>query len=305
MKTRKRTRKWISLVLTMVICFGIVGMNGQEAHAATTITGNHSKNTAYNYGSWSSINSTYSTILLESGQEESWLQFQLNAGEHIYIRSSYDDPYAGEWFEIRDGSGNTVGVPQFKPGDVYNPDTVVPDVYLDCDNNSTSTKTYYLVLHRNTVPSDVNIYFSLTAYNRLRTKTTTFAVSGSASNPGNAPFNVNGVNSSIITLNLNNNNKIPPSAIVTSIKTKGTQSPKQGNVHHMIMPGNTGSWYTSTVSSADSGSFAIKLEDNVLGKQQWSFRYNALASAKSTMSSVQITMNFQYDLHDTNYELIL
>ena len=40
--------------------------------------------TAYNYGSWSRINSNYATIILEAGQSESWVKFTLAPDEHIY-----------------------------------------------------------------------------------------------------------------------------------------------------------------------------------------------------------------------------
>ena len=39
------------------------------------------------------INSNYATIILESGQTESWLEFTLSPGEHIYLRASYDEEY--------------------------------------------------------------------------------------------------------------------------------------------------------------------------------------------------------------------
>ena len=118
-------------------------------------------------------------------------------------------------------------------------------------------------------------------------------------------MSASGVDSSVITVNLTSNTSIPNNAIVTSISTSGTQSPSQGNVHHMIMPNSNGVWYTSTVSSASSGSYNISLSDNIPVKQLWSFKYNARATARSTMRSVKLNINFQYDLHDTYYELVV
>ena len=297
-------KRFVGILATLAICICMFVGNAVDVHAATTstITGNNTMSTAYNYGRWLSINSNYSTVVLEAGQTESWLKFTLSSDEHIYLRASYDDEYAGEWFEIQDGVGNTIGEPQMTPDNVYNADTVTPDIYLDCDNTSTSTRTYYLVLHRGTVDIDTSIYFSVSAYDRIKTSSTTVAFSGTASNAGNSGISLDGVNSSIITLNLTNNTTLPNNAIVTEITSSGTQSPSQGNVHHMIMPESNGNWYTSTVSSATSGYYNIDIDDNIPVKQLWSFRYNAMATAKSTMRNVKLTIDFRYDLHDIDYE---
>ena len=58
---------------------------------------------------------------------------------------------------------------------------------------------------------------------------------------------MSGVDSSVILVNLTNDTKIANKAIVTGISSSGTQSPSQGNVHHMIMPASNGNWYISTV----------------------------------------------------------
>ena len=56
---------------------------------------------------------------------------------------------------------------------------------------------------------------------------------------------MSGVDSSVILVNLTNDTKIANKAIVTGISSSGTQSPSQGNVHHMIMPASNGNWYRS------------------------------------------------------------
>lgn len=132
------------MLAVVALCLGILNINVIDAQAATSITGNNTSSTAYNYGRWSSINSNYATIILESGQTESWLQFTLSPGEHIYLRASYQEEYAGEWFEVQNGVGITLGTPQMTPQNVYNADSITPDIYLDCDNDSTSTRNYYL-----------------------------------------------------------------------------------------------------------------------------------------------------------------
>lgn len=299
---KRYLKKVVGVFTALALCFCMFQVNGTEVYADTTITGNNTKETAYSYGKWSSINSNYAVVVLEGGQEESWLKFTLSPGEKIYLRATYKEDFEGEWFEIQDGVGNTIGKPQYTPEDVYNIDSITPCVYLDCDNDSTSTKTYYLVLHRGSVDEDKNIYCSFSAYNRIKTASTTVSISGTASNAGNKSLNLSGVNSSIITVDLAKNTTLPDKAIVTSISTSGTQSPSQGNVHHMIMPASNGIWYTSTITSATSGSYDIDINDNIPVKQLWSFRYNAKATAKSTMKNVKLKMKFQYDLHDNGYE---
>ena len=172
------------MLAVVALCLGILNINAIDAQAATSITGNNTRSTAYNYGRWSSINSNYATIILESGQTESWLQFTLSPGEHIYLRASYQEEYAGEWFEVQNGVGITLGTPQMTPQNVYNADSITPDIYLDCDNDSTSTRNYYLVLHRGSVDINKSIYFSLSAYERIKTSSVNVSISGTASNKG-------------------------------------------------------------------------------------------------------------------------
>ncbi|TCL54616.1 hypothetical protein EDD76_11939 [Kineothrix alysoides] len=291
-------KRIISIVSIVALCFCITGIGDMKVHAANTITKNNSRTAAYNYGRWSAINSNYATVILEKNQRESWLAFTLDPNEHIYIRTSYSSEYEGEWYEIQDGLGNTIGAPQYTPGNVHDIGTATPDIFLNCDNNSTSTRTYYLILHRGSVPTDTDIYFSVSAYNRIETAIGKCSVSGTASNPGSG-------NSSIITVNLTNNSSFPNGAIVTRIESSGTQSPNQGNVRHMIMPASNNVWYTSTVSSATSGSYAISISNNIPVKQLWSFRYNAPATAKSTMKSVSLRITFQYDLSETGYKRVI
>ena len=79
---------------------------------------------------------------------------------------------------------------------------------------------------------------------------------------------MSGVDSSVILVNLTNDTKIANKAIVTGISSSGTQSPSQGNVHHMIMPASNDNWYTSTVSSASSGHYNIDIDDGIPVKQK-------------------------------------
>jgi hypothetical protein len=55
-------------------------------------------------------------------------------------------------------------------------------------------------------------------------------------------------------------------------------------------------------TSATSGSYTIVESDGFAAAQVWRFKYNAQAKAKSTMSNVTITLKWNYDLANTNYE---
>lgn len=284
------------LVLALLLSMGAAG-DMDSVKAAATITDNYTKGTAYNLGKWSSISSA-TLAILPAGQNQSWMQFTVAANEHISLRVSSDREYAGMTVNI-DGDGIT----RRNPDNLIDHTGVTPALYLNCDNTSTATRTYYLLISRGTFDSTKQMYFSISAENRIRTGQGTFSFSGSASNSGNTSLNLNGINSTAISLNLSNSTSIPIGAIVTNVRTTGTQSPSQGNVRHMIQPGSTGQWYTTTVTSATSGTYSVTLNDNLAARQVWNFSYNAMATAKSTMSSVKITLQWQYDMANTNYQI--
>ena len=111
-------------------------------------------------------------------------------------------------------------------------------------------------------------------------------------------FKFLGVDSSVITMDLTNNSSIPKNAIVKSITTTSTQTPNQGNVTHKLMASDSNIWYQSLFSSATSGSYRISLDDQLRVAQKWSFKYNAKATARSTMSNVKADIRYEYDVTD-------
>lgn len=297
----KKIRKIVCGILTMALVM-VMGMNysATDVYAASTVTGNNTKATAYNCGSWSSINSL-PTVILYADQQQSWFKFTVAAGEKIYVRVSSQATWEGTSVQVQDASGNEIDK-SINSRDLIYSTSVTPALYVNIDNTSSSTKTFYVVVDRgNSYTKDM--YYSLSADNRIRTGSGTFSFSGTASNSGNKSLSLSGVDSTIISLNLTNSTSLPKDAIVTSIRTSGTQSPSQGNVHHKIRPASTSTWYTSTVSSAKSGSYNINVGNGFKAKQTWYFRYNALATAKSTMKNVKITIEYQYDLANTDYKI--
>lgn len=275
----------IVIVLTM-------GMNSNavlRVQAASSVTGNNTKTTAYNCGSWNSMNSL-PTAILHADQQQSWFKFTVATKEKIYVRVSTETDWEGTSICVQDTSGKTLHRSN-NPDNIIYSSRVTPALYVNVDNTSDSTKTFYLVVDRGDFCTE-DMYFSVSAANRIKTSSGTFSFSGTATNAGNKSASRVGVDSTIISLNLTNSSLLPEGAIVTRVSTSGTQSPSQGNVHHMIKPSSTSTWYTSTVSSATKGSYNIDVLNNIKAKQTWSFRYNATATAKSTMRNVKITIDY-------------
>lgn len=297
-----KLKKIICSMLTLVLMISLgIGVKPESVYAASAISGNNTMGTAYNCGSWSSMNSLGTAILYE-GEQQSWFRFTVDAGEQIYVRVSSDDEYEGMTVEVRNSTGTTTLDSSSNPNDVIYSTSVTPGLYVNLDNTSSSTGTFYIVVSRGT-QFEGDMYFGLSASNRIRTGTATFSFSGTASNAGNSPYSSLGCDSSELVLNLANSTQLPDNAIVTSVTTSGTQSPNQGNVHHMIRPTSSSVWYTSIVSSATSGSYDIDVDNGILAGQIWRFKYNAMATAKSTMKSVKLTIRYQYDLRDTEYRI--
>ncbi|MDE7430485.1 MAG: hypothetical protein K2N34_00975 [Lachnospiraceae bacterium] len=286
----------VAMVLTLTLG---MGNNPETVQAASVITGNNTMGTAYNFGTWSSMNDT---AILYSGEQQSWFRFTVAAGEKIYVRVSSDTAYTGMEVELRNASGSSVGIPMKNPNNLINTTGLTPCLYVNVDNTTSSNSTYYLVVNRGDYYTG-DMYFSLSAADRIKTGSRTVELSGRASNVGNSPFSSSGRDSSVISIDLSNSSQFPDNAIVTSITTSSTQSPSQGNVHHMIQPARPSKWYTSTVSSATRGSYNISISDNIGVKQLWKFKYNAMATASSAMSNVKLNIRYQYDLKDTDYRI--
>lgn len=298
---RKKVKMFFSMIITIALVFTLLPQT--QVLAATTITDNYTKDTAYTFGSWNSINAS-PTVILAEGANESWFKFNVASGEHIYIRTSTHKDYDGMKVQVKDSAGVNIGGSRQNPENIIDSTGVTPALYIDVDNTTSSSKTFYLVVSRGN-NFESSMYFNLSAANRIRTGTGTFAFSGTATNPGNSGLNLNGVDSNVLGLNLTNNTSIPNKAKVYRIGTSGTQSPSQGNVRHMIMPASSNLWYKSVVSNASSGSYSISLTDDFDAKQIWYFKYNALATAKSTMKNVSIKVDWQYDMNQTNYQIFL
>jgi hypothetical protein len=258
------------------------------AYAADVITGNNSFDTAYSAGYWKYSNMT--TTILPADQTEAYYKFTAYAGDKFYAKSSYQNEYAGMAIELYDSNRQLI----FRGTNVVNPNSLIPFIFANADASSNST--FYIRVNRGSYTGDM--YFTVSILDRIKSGSKIFNFSGSAINNGNVNLNPAGVDSSVITMDLTNNTTIPSRAIVKSVTTSGTQSPSQGGVHHKIMCEQTGVWYTSTVTSATSGSYTISLQNSLSVARKWDFKYNAMATAKSTMSNVSANINYQYDETD-------
>ncbi len=277
------------LVFTLMILLVFSLGTPAPVYAYDAITGNNSFETAYIIGHWQYKN--IPTTILSENENEAYYKFTANAGEKVYVRSSYQNEYAGMKIEVFNKYFQRIDVGT----SVVNPSSVIPFIYANADSAS-SSETFYVRVSRGNYTGDM--YFSISIYDRIKSGSGTFNFSGTAVNNGNVTLSPAGVDSSVITMDLTNNTTIPKHAIVKSITTSSTQTPSQGSVLHKIMPDQTGIWYTSTVSSATSGSYTISLQNQLYVARKWSFKYNAKATAKSTMTNVRATINYQYDVTD-------
>ncbi|WP_407639508.1 hypothetical protein [Bacillus gaemokensis] len=254
---------------------------------AGSITGNNSFDTAMSIGYWKYKN--IDTIILPEGQDAAYFTFTANAGERIYVRSSYRNEYEGMKIELFNQNRQKISSGE----NIINRSSLTPFIYANADATS-ANQTFYIKVSRGA--NSGTMYFSLSIEDRIKTGSGTYRFSGSATNNGNIKLDLNGVESSVIMMDLTKDTTIPKGAIVKSVSTSSIQSPNQGNVHHMIMSNQNNIWSTSIVSSATSGSYRISLQDNLLVASKWNFKYNAKATAKSTMSNVNASINYEYDL---------
>jgi len=298
---------WVMLFSVMLLAGVILFNPATTAYAATTtssatlVADNYTTpETAYNWGSYYNGKST-STVTLPAQVNDAYFKFTVNSADKIYVRCAYDSKYEGMYMQLFDATAQPVSK-SVSPGGVVNPNSGIPFLAVNC-NGTSSNQVFYVRVSRGS-NYDINqpMYFTLDLNNRIKTGSGKFNFSGTAKNSGNTSLSSSGVNSSILKLDLSSNSNIPKGAIVTSITTSGSQSPSQGNVHHMIMPAQPGTWYTSKVSNATSGLYNISITDGISVAQVWQFKYNVLATASSTMSNVAINFNWQYDITQNNYK---
>ena len=175
---------------------------------------------------------------------------------------------------------------------VANPTSVIPFIFANADA-TTNSQTFYIKVTRGTFVGDM--LFPVSINKRISSGNGTFSFTGTASNAGNPNVltNPNGVDSSVIYMDLTTNSTIPNGAIVKSITTTGTLNPSNlGGITHKILSAENNVWYTATVA----GIFGLTTSNNLKVAKKWSFKYNFKGTSSSTMSNVKAAINYEYDL---------
>ncbi len=259
-----------------------------SAKAVNVITDNHSMSTAAYLGYWK-YNPYSDTTKLEAGENVAYYKFTAQKDEKLYVQSTYRDNYEGMIIEVLDESGHQLdkntGVTK---GDYSS------FIFANADATKTS-QTFYVRVTRGSYSGDM--YFTLSFNNRIKSGSKTFTFSGTASNTGNRNYyNRSGQDSSVLTLDLRNEQNVPHEATVKRVTTSSSQFPNQGNTVHLLMTNQDSVWHKALANSATSGIFDISLDNQYLVANKWNFKYNTLASASSTMSRVSIKFDYEYDV---------
>lgn len=285
-------------ILGVFMCLFAVILSVKPAYASSTVEGeNYTISTAYNMGSYLNLKSV--TAILPAREKTSYFKFTVNSNDKIYVRCSRDKAYTGMALSLRDSLDNPITT----RSNVYDASTLTPFMAVDCDG-AKDGQTFYVRVERGTYDIDKPMYFSITLNNRIRSGSGTFDFIGTAFNSGNSSMSKYGVDSSVIKVDLSNNTEIPAGAIVKRASTSSRQTPRQGNVKHFLMPKSEKIWYESRTSSENSGSYKISESDLIAAKQVWQFKYNAKALKSSKMTDVKLTLDWTYDLANTNYKIV-
>ena len=162
-------------------------------------------------------------------------------------------------------------------------------------NSTSNSQTFFIKVTRGNYVGDM--FFSPSINNRISSGNSTFNFTGTATNPGNPNIltNPNGVDSSVIFMDLTTNSTIPTGAIVKSFTTSGSLTPSNlGGITHKILSAQNNVWNTAIVS----GTFALTTSNNLEVARIWSFKYNFKAKSSSKMSNVKANISYEYDLTD-------
>lgn len=280
-------KKVFASLFVLVLLFTNVIVAQAEIDPEHVIIGNNTPDTAYNIGHWEYKD--IKTCGIDEKKEEAWFKFSMSPDQQIYVACSGINAYNGIIFTLYDANTmeKVMSVSQ-----IADPSSFIKFLAVKADGfRSTS---YFLKVERGNYVGD--ILFSLKFADRMKDATKTFKFPGTAQNKGNVDISLSGVDSSVITVDLSGESSIPNDAVVKRVETSSSMYPSQGNVRHMLMPKTTSTWYESRFYSAESGYYYIDSSYKIPVKQIWSFKYNAKASAKSTMSNVTLRVSYIYDM---------
>ena len=276
----------VSLVVFALLLTNVVIVRA-EINPEHAIIGNNDPETAYNIGNWKY--KSIKTCAIEENQSEAWFRFSMSEDEQIYVTCSRENIPNGMTFSIYNANNMDE---LWSASEIADPSSFIK--FLAVKANGSQSTSYLLRVDRGNYVGDM--FFSLSFGNRMKKAIKTFDFRGTARNNGNKSMSFAGVDSTVITADLSRESSIPNGDIVNKVDTSSYMSPNQGNVRHMLMCQTESAWWTSKVSSANSGSYYISSSNKIPVKQIWSFKYNAKAGAKSSMNSVKLRVDYSYDI---------
>ncbi|RBQ30790.1 hypothetical protein CRU92_10630 [Arcobacter sp. FW59] len=277
------------LLKTILVMFFVGLFGGQNAFAE--ITGNNSFSTAYSFGYWEYHPSGVTS--LPADKNDAFYSFRINKGDRVYVSFSFGQEYLNHGLNLQILNSNGTPKTLVKTTVNTSPTSNYRFIFENI-NGENNSETFYIKVNRGNYIG--NMVFVVGIEKRIYSGHGVFDFVGSASNPGNNPLiTPNGTDSSIITLNLTNNNTIPNGAIVKSLTTTGSTYPNKNGLIHKISSSSNNIWYTSSVVGSN---YPITVNDGLKAKSIWSFRYNQKASGSSTMSNAKVDMYYEYDITD-------
>ncbi len=253
------------------------------------IIDNNTFATAHSMGYWQYHGSTI--CRLKADQTEAYFSFTANTNDRVYASVTLDQAYIGTSIEIFNNNQTSLNPAS---NEVINPTSLMRFIFARA-NSTANSQTFFIKVTRGSYVGDM--IFPVAVQNRIGTGVGTFNFTGTASNAGNPNIltNPNGVDSSVIYMDLTTNSTIPNGAIVKSITTASTITPSMSGVTHKILSAQNNVWYTSTVSSATYGAYALTTANNLAVARKWSFKYNVKPKGASTMKNVKATINYEFD----------
>ncbi|RBQ29837.1 hypothetical protein [Aliarcobacter vitoriensis] len=275
--------KWLQksiLIIGFLSLFGAI-------NAFAEIKGNNSFATAYSFGYWEYHSSGVTS--LAANENDAFYSFRVNAGDRVYVRLGIGSEYIGSGINLQIFNSNKQKITEPNSTIIS---SSLPFIFDNVDG-SLQGQTFYIKVNRGNYVG--NMVFVMGIEKRIYSSNGTYDFIGISSNPGNPNIltNPNGIDSSIITMDLTNKSTIPVGAIVKSITTSGSVYPSKGGILHKISSNQDNIWHTATV---EGSGYNINVSNALKVKQIWSFRYNQKAMGASTMKNVKANINYEYDV---------
>ena len=288
---KNSSKQFLKFILVMFFGFFFATNASATTDENGAIIENNTFGTAYPIGYWQYHGSTI--CKLEAGKPEAFFSFTANTNDRVYSSITLAQELLNTGVSVQIFNSSQLPITPVNSA-IVNPTSITPFIFANATSTANS-QTFFIKVTRGSYVGDM--FFPVAVQNRIGTGVGTFNFTGTATNAGNPSIltNPNGVDSSVISMNLTTNSTIPTGAIVKSISTASTITPSMSGVTHKILSAQTNVWYTSSVSSATSGTFAITTANNLEVARTWSFKYNVKPKGASTMKNVKATINYEFD----------